>query len=329
MLMNKNLFDKKVIKRSDRVSKRILLSLLCLIAIFSMAGCGDKKVEKENTISYDEVEKQYENYIKNKKYTEFSNKWDVFQKEPCYYAIFDIDKNGVPEMIIANDTLNFPNSLVYTYDVDNNKVTLLKEVNETYGVLRYSESERSLVYNDFKSTSQYASLTYLRLNNNKLEEKSLIKDENTYYIVENKQKKQISEKEYNDFLENVDDIDYLKISELQEDNIENTDKTESIEINGYTLNYGAYKSSIEDAVFTLKEDGIFTFTGLYYFDINTKTTITGTYEVTTQPVEDGVTGESFSKNVIIFTYGDKTVWFIISGDNLFKSQEDTMIYQGS
>ena len=312
------------------MSKRILLSLLCLITIFGITGCdSDKKEKKENSISYNEVEESYKNYIKDKKYTEFSDKWDIFQKEPYYYAIFDIDKNGVPEMIIANDTLNFPNSLVYTYDVDNKKVILLKEVNETYGVLRYSESERSLVYNDFKSTNQYASLTYLKLNDNKLEEKGLIQDGDTYYIIENNQKNQISEKEYNDYLENVEDIDYLEISELQKDNIENIDKTESIEINGYTLNYGAYKSSIEDAVFTLKEDGIFTFTGLYYFDINTKTTINGTYEVTTQPVEDGVTGESFSKNVIIFTYGDKTAWFIINGDNSFKSQENLMIYQES
>lgn len=312
------------------MNKRILLSLLCLITIFGITGCGsDKKEKKENSISYNEVEESYKNYIKDKKYTEFSDKWDIFQKEPYYYAIFDIDKNGVPEMIIANDTLNFPNSLVYTYDIDNKKVILLKEVNETYGVLRYSESERSLVYNDFKSTNQYASLTYLKLNDNKLEEKGLMKDGDTYYIMENNQKSQISEKEYNDYLENVEDIDYLEISELQKDNIENIDKTESIEINGYTLNYGAYKSSIEDAVFTLKEDGIFTFTGLYYFDINTKTTINGTYEVTTQPVEDGVTGESFSKNVIIFTYGDKTTWFIISGNNSFKSQEDSMIYQES
>ena len=274
------------------MGKKIALSILCLITIFSMAGCGDKKVKKENIISYDEVKKQYENYIKDKKYVEFSNKWDTFQKEPYYYSIFDIDQNGIPEMIIANDTLNYPNSLVYTYDVNKKEVILLKEIEETYGVLRYSKDEHSLVYNDFKSFNQYASLTYLKLNDNKLEEKGLMQDGDTYYIIENDQKTQISEE------------------------------------NGYTLSYGKYKSSIEDAEFTLNKDGTFAFNGVYYFGIDNKTQVNGTYEVKEQSIEDGVTGESFLKSVIIFTYKDNTVLFIISDNNLFKSQEDSFIYQG-
>ena len=310
------------------MGKKIALSILCLITIFSMAGCGDKKVKKENIISYDEVKKQYENYIKDKKYVEFSNKWDTFQKEPYYYSIFDIDQNGIPEMIIANDTLNYPNSLVYTYDVNKKEVILLKEIEETYGVLRYSKDEHSLVYNDFKSFNQYASLTYLKLNDNKLEEKGLMQDGDTYYIIENDQKTQISEEEYSHYLENVDDIDYLKISSLQQDNVESDDKAENIEINGYTLSYGKYKSSIEDAEFTLNKDGTFAFNGVYYFGIDNKTQVNGTYEVKEQSIEDGVTGESFLKSVIIFTYKDNTVLFIISDNNLFKSQEDSFIYQG-
>ena len=110
--------------------------------------------------------------------------------------------------------------------------------------------------------------------------------------------------------------------------VDSTNDNNYIEINGYTLSYGNYNSSIEEAVFTLNEDNTFIFTGVYYFDINTKTTINGTYEVTTHSIKDGVTGNSITENVIIFTYEDKTEMFTINENNSFKTQEDSFIYQG-
>lgn len=164
-----------------------------------------------------DVIKAYKNYILSKKYisdyresgvgltTENSTLRDVG------YCIFDINKDGIPEMII--DCVIGPDEAwktdaIYTYNSSNKSVETV-EIIYNYGGISYEKNEKEIVYANIRPNMVTGYYGFYKLINNKLElEKGVGHDRGTFNIEDGTY-------EYNNYILSQNDTD-ISITEEQE-----------------------------------------------------------------------------------------------------------------
>lgn len=152
--------------------KKILISILALITVFSLVGCNNNKNENENEpdvkieekndtnrestelpIQYKEYIDEFKKYMFNYQYAEDENitdKMDIsylyiydenIAETNCKYALIDLNNDGVKELLMYVDSENkdYENIIYDIYTIVDNKLV---------HVLSSAERDRYMLYND-------------------------------------------------------------------------------------------------------------------------------------------------------------------------------------
>lgn len=159
--------------------------------------------------SKEEIQKIYEDFIKNKGYENDVKKWE---NQIDKYAIIDVDQNGIAELFVNSKEAvgAFSNDWVYTYDNMQKKVICLSSIYH-YGNLRYSLKYKTLAFTELKPDAFGGSIGFYKLNGSNLFALFNNKEEKKYAYSINKTKKSISATEFNQYLNELTDIEYLNI----------------------------------------------------------------------------------------------------------------------
>lgn len=125
-----------------------------------------------------EVIKAYKKYILDKKYiadykeniTDLSR--DNATLKDVGYCIFDINKDGIPEMIIdcVVDPMDeaWKTDAIYTYN-SSSKSVIKVDIIYNYGGITYEKNEKEVVYAEIRPNLVTGYYSFYKLNNNKLE----------------------------------------------------------------------------------------------------------------------------------------------------------------
>ena len=152
--------------------KKILITILALITVFSLVGCNNNKNENENEpdvkieekndtnresmelpIQYKEYIDEFKKYMFNYQYAEDENitdKMDIsylyiydenIAETNCKYALIDLNNDGVKELLMYVDSENkdYENIIYDIYTIVDNKLV---------HVLSSAERDRYMLYND-------------------------------------------------------------------------------------------------------------------------------------------------------------------------------------
>lgn len=141
---------------------------ICLFTIFVviLSSLYFNNVKKDNIQQNDDIDdisNLYDSFFYDKLYL---NDFDKEEYNNSNYILYDLDKNGVDELIIyLSDGTEFGTSLIYTYD---DKVIFVDKIYH-YGNLAYNETEESIVYTDVRPSLTYGSAYgFYQLVDNKL-----------------------------------------------------------------------------------------------------------------------------------------------------------------
>lgn len=295
-------------QKLDIVENALIESKLYIDDSEDEENSGDNN--QQTSTEPNNLEDIYKNFIINKEYAK--DEGENFG-EATYYYILDINQDGTDELFIVDDgTGDFFSTLIYRYDSTNNKVVLIKDI-YSYGVLRYSESDREIVYATFRPFKDAGVYDFYKLENNEFVwyKSTGYKGENfTDYYINTKEngETKISSEENSKIFESVENLDYKKISELMPKETENDGNTSVDKIEGlddileevkkeniasgqisagdYTLSYGSYVSSLEEfemlgGVYTIRPDRTYTYRNIWknYSGETKVVNVSGTYEV--------------------------------------------------
>lgn len=240
----------------------------------------DKKWTSSNnsdSIILIEATKAYEKYISDKKYVEdykeyFAKENDNFTKiKKSRYCIFDVNQDGVPELIIDNVEDGYGEEFrvdaIYTYNANNKSVEKVELIHNYCGI-RYEKNEKEIVYSIYRTTASLSIYEFYVLQNNKLEfSKNVVHDigynyvdntieyEERYCSDANDNKKSITEEEERAYFKNVEDFDYKDI----EENSNTGENKGRIEAGKYYLDSGKYTDQY-GTTYIINEDGTYTCT---------------------------------------------------------------------
>lgn len=128
------------------------------------------------------VEDIYKNFVKTKKYREYTSKaegWKKYNsKTKKYeealvqrYAILDINKDGTPELLCEGDLMDFDAwkcTLVVTYNKSTNQLVLVDDI-YSYTSLAYDNIDQAVRYTNIRPSYYIASYTSYKLVNNQLQ----------------------------------------------------------------------------------------------------------------------------------------------------------------
>lgn len=128
------------------------------------------------------VEDIYKNFVKTKKYREYTSKaegWKKYNsKAKKYeealvqrYAILDINKDGTPELLCEGDLMDFDAwkcTLVVTYNKSTNQLVLVDDI-YSYTSLAYDNIDQAVRYTNIRPSYYIASYTSYKLVNNQLQ----------------------------------------------------------------------------------------------------------------------------------------------------------------
>lgn len=125
-----------------------------------------------------EVIKAYKKYILDKKYiNDYKNAIKDLSRDKVTlrdvgYCIFDINKDGVPEMLIdcvvGGMDEAWKTDAIYTYDSLNKAVTKV-DIIYNYGGVTYEKSEKEVIYAEIRPNLVTGYYGFYKLSNNKLE----------------------------------------------------------------------------------------------------------------------------------------------------------------
>lgn len=186
--------------------------IVCLIIIVVIVFCG--LYLKTNFNNKIDISLEYQNFIDKQKYlNDYDNEYTKVS-----YTLYDLDKNGIDELIIyLNNDTDFGTNLIYTYS--DNKIVFIDKIYH-FGNLNYNESEKLIVYTDIRPSLAYGSAYgFYKLENNQIVLNKMLSVEindniSKYYIFEDKDNKvQISEDEFNKYFNDniVLDSKYIKV----------------------------------------------------------------------------------------------------------------------
>ena len=196
----------------------------------------DKEIESLSIDTKSDVIEAYKKYILDKKYIDDYKEFFLkagYQNNALYdvgYLVYDINKDGIPELIINAKEKNgdyasgwFYNS-IYTYS--NNSVLKINVI-YNYGGIRYDANTKEIVYSVVKPTSVTGGYDFYKLQNNKLVfSKGVSHDRGAfidgkyaydkYYYVDEKGKiKEITKSQEDAYYKNVKNFSYYDINSVK------------------------------------------------------------------------------------------------------------------
>lgn len=197
-----------------------------------------------NEVKGNSVEEIYKNFLKTKKYKEYTSKqkesWKKYNSSSKKfvdadverYAILDINKDGTPELLCEASQDDFSRewvwTLIVTYDKSKNQLILVADI-YSYCSLKYNSVNKTVQYSSVRPNNYIVSVESYRIDKNTLKPYMLFGYDTSgteggggydaVYIVENVQtgkKLNCSSKEEvsNEIMKNTSDINYLSISNL-------------------------------------------------------------------------------------------------------------------
>lgn len=129
------------------------------------------------------VEDIYKNFIRTKKYREYTSNAEGWKKYNSTtkkheealvqrYAILDINQDGTPELLCETDLLDYEtawkSTLVVTFNKSTNQLLLVDDI-YSYGSLVYNNIDQTVRYTNVRPSYYIAAYTSFKLINNKLE----------------------------------------------------------------------------------------------------------------------------------------------------------------
>lgn len=118
--------------------------------------------------------KAYKKYITSKQYIEDYKKYyqesQISDKQlnNVGYCIFDLNKDGIPELIISSQLeIAWNVDTIYTYNTSNKTVEKIDMI-YNYGGIRYEKNEKEIVYSEIRPNIITGSSGFYKLQNNKL-----------------------------------------------------------------------------------------------------------------------------------------------------------------
>lgn len=164
----------------------------------------------ENT--YSEASNAYKTYIRNKKYVSKTSSW---MKEAETYCIFDINQDGVEELLIMSENdWGWRNTLIYTYVSEN--VKFITDI-YSYGEIRYDKDEKEIVYTELKPYIDVGIYGFYQLKNNEfVHSKSVGYEEQGKYIIytEKGGKKSITKEQSETYFKELYYFSFSKLSNV-------------------------------------------------------------------------------------------------------------------
>ena len=175
----------------------------------------------------------YKKYILDKKYVDDYKNY--FQEEgwnnnilkDVGYCIFDINQDGIPELIIDADSIDeeWRIDALYTFNKESKSVIKVDMI-YNYAGLRYEKNEHELVYTSLRPNFYVGSYGFYKLENNTLvftksvghdisENYDYDKKINSVIWDANSQKKYITQEEERAYFDNVIDFSYQDITKVK------------------------------------------------------------------------------------------------------------------
>ena len=255
-------------------------------------------------ISEQNIDEIYKNFIIEEGYKE--NKDEYFENI-TYYAILDINKDGISELFIQDEgNGGFYNTLLYTYDNSSKQIKYIDSL-YSYGMIRYDNENNEIVYASFNPFKDAGANEFYRFENNEIVWYKTVgyKGENyTDYFVKTKEngEKSITKEESSSYYNNVEEINYLEISDLiyektgdkpieklsdileeaQKENIESG----KIQAGNNTISCGIYCSDLPEyemlgGIYIIRKDGTYTYKNIWknYSGEEKIENVNGTYVV--------------------------------------------------
>jgi len=168
-----------------------------------------------------EIQLIYENFIKSNSYNQDAkNVPDNENLTYNYYAILDIDQNGIPELIIDSSDTDWSTDLIYSYDTATDKVVFIDSIYH-YSGLRYSMKYKAIEYQPSRPDKLSGSSSFDTLDSNKLITLFSINMNGTsgnsiYSLWQNDKETVLSENEKDTYFSELNQIDFQKINWLTE-----------------------------------------------------------------------------------------------------------------
>lgn len=162
--------------------------------------------------TYSKSSSAYKTYIRNKEYVSKTSNWE---KKAETYCIYDINQDGVEELLImsASDG-GWRNTLIYTYV--SGKVTFITNIC-SYGEIRYDREEKEIVYTEVKPYKDVGMYGFYKLQNNKfVHSKSVGWEEEGKYIIYTKSsgKKSITQEQNSAYFKKLYYFTFVTLSNV-------------------------------------------------------------------------------------------------------------------
>ena len=136
----------------------------------------------ETATSGASVEDIYKNFVKTKKYREYTSNaegWKTYNNKTRKheealvqrYAILDINEDGTPELLCETDLMDFDawkSTLIVTYNKSTNQLVLVDDI-YSYASLTYDNIEQTVRYTNIRPNYYIGSYTSFKLVNNRLQ----------------------------------------------------------------------------------------------------------------------------------------------------------------
>ena len=167
---------------------------------------GHTTVSEENEgISEEEI---YMSYLENKEYESLTNEWYM---QPEVYSMYDIDGNGILELMLSFNDYGFGNTLILTYNPVDERIEKVWD-KYIYGGLRYHEGRKEIVYSETKPFAETSASTFANLVNGEIVVvRDVLQDQGNYYIWEGHEKRESSAEENGAY---YDDLIYFEEHDL-------------------------------------------------------------------------------------------------------------------
>ncbi|MBQ2937893.1 MAG: hypothetical protein IJE05_03315 [Clostridia bacterium] len=183
-----------------------------------------------------EVIKAYKKYILEQKYIndykEHLQGLNSNTLQNVGYCIFDINKDGIPELIIdcvaGGVTEEWKTDAIYTYNQSSKTVVKVKLI-YNYAGIRYEKNEKEIVYSETRPNTVTGIYGFYKLNNNNLVESKVVgHDRGSYNVYDgtyeydshmvwnaNGQKTDITEEQERAYFNNVINFSYQDITKVK------------------------------------------------------------------------------------------------------------------
>lgn len=141
-----------------------------------------KNTGADNVFQVSEIEELYLSFLTNREYTSYidNGAWigdvasegvdETWSDRATGYAILDINKDGIPELLIEGNTEyndGWKLCAVFTYDTAGNQIKFLNNI-YVFGGVMYSPSQRAIYYAELRTSATFSSYGFYGVGENSL-----------------------------------------------------------------------------------------------------------------------------------------------------------------